>query len=529
MMEQMVPTEPLSVETIDLIQRTSEIYPPIPLSEDARDLALMSVEALPGGDIEQTILTPPPAPGGSGTNSLTCRVKLPRPGYRVVAKFYDSGCAATGGLCQTIIYTAGSDSCAYVPLVYGGPFTYYYWDKVRMEFPCITPYGWFDRSIDYPIELYPSSQPEDRLTNLTVAYPADEILVLDQMKLIVTKSQAHFGWSRGCEIRWAGAASFNSQDYMSLPDLAEYFQYGPAAGFYNLRWVMSHEIYHGLEHQIFIRGLRCTQEPNEIWDLVVPDCAPHNGCTTGQSYQGSWSEGKADAYASVMMDLFSNRAPGTVWPSTCWMPNPDDPDMRTGMREKNIWAYYYGLLVWNPVHTMNVMRYGRLTEVGGQTHPATTLWQYRSVFNDVDYEVNRWVSVHYPGNYSGEDKLYRYNILGEDTTTVIPIVTGVTTPPYPGTGEYEQVRWIRSIGPNPISNGGSVQVRVLTPSSGDVRLSIYTVLGRWVATQRFPNLPSGEVNLPLRIPKLPTGVYIVDFQDDGNHRAEDSAKLVVIR
>lgn len=499
-----------------------------PIPYDVLSVAMMDIEAMPGGDGDEVLPSPPPAPGGPSEGMpYYTRVKLPGPGFRVVAKYYDASCAAVGGLCQTVVYTAGADSCAYVPLMYGGPFVFYWWDKVRMEYPCITPWGWFDRSLMSPIELHPESQSGDRLAAITVSYPADEVLVLNTLRKIQSHSQSHFNWSRGSiEIRWALSASYSSNDYMNFPDLGQFFQRGPEAGLYAMIWTLAHEYFHGIQQLLFPTGPKCTHDTHNVWDLVSSDCADHDGCLTGQSYQGSTTEGFADAYADVLTDLLNSRPPGTNWPSVCWRRYPNNPDMKGDLRELNIRGYAYGMFVWNPLSAMNAYRYARITEVTGQTHAVTTHLQYRGAVNDINYEANRWLSQHSPAPNPNEQKLYDYNIWGEDTTTV---VTGVETPGYPPFDEYKDLQWIKSIGQNPIVKSGTMSVRVVSPSSGAVRLSIYSVHGRSISSQTYSGLPPGESDLSFRLPYLPSGQYYLQLDDPKNHRAKDSVKFLYLR
>jgi hypothetical protein len=95
--------------------------------------------------------------------------------------------------------------------------------------------------------------------------------------------------------------------------------------------------------------------------------------------------------------------------------------------------------------------------------------------------------------------------------------------------EGARVRWIRSIAPNPWRPRRALQVRALVPGSRDVSISLYTVAGRRVWSRRFADLPAGEHAFPVEAPALPSGVYLLRYEDAARGRVEDSAKIVILK
>ena len=104
-----------------------------------------------------------------------------------------------------------------------------------------------------------------------------------------------------------------------------------------------------------------------------------------------------------------------------------------------------------------------------------------------------------------------YRIDGEEHGVVLFPVSNVSTPPLAGAA--------LTIGPNP--TGGAATVRLGLPAPADVRVAVYDVLGRRVATLASGALAAGTHGLPLDAAPLAPGVYVV--------RAEVGGGAVLVR
>lgn len=480
-------------------------------------------DAPPDSTPDTTMPTPPPAPGGNQTGLQYCRVKLPRPGFRVVAKYYDGSCP-NGGLCDTEIYTAGStDTCAWVPTAYPiSPFAYVWWGKVRMEFPTITPWGFFENDLQVPIELNCDSQPEDRLQNYTVnaTIRASEILILDILRKTQAVSEDVFGDSRASiQVNWSNDIHYGN-DEIHIADPGYYVAtYGASQWLNSLTTDLRHEYGHALYYEHFGGPGLCTRDQHSIWDYVTSDCAPHNGCTTGLSDTGGFSEGWAQAYAWAITRIADNQPIGPPWFGTCWQ-------MQAGLygptRDLNVAPFFFHLMAFDTRAVFNVLRYGRIVEAGGQWHPPTTLIQFLSLWQDENLESNRYIGVHQRGPLNAEALYYHY-MYG-------PTATGVETIEQAGLPEGEDLRWIRSVFPTPARPSGTLRIRAVVPSSREVRLSIYDASGRRLRIQQYSGLDLGEQELELPLPMtLSSGVYLLLFEDAGQRGAKDSSKFIVLK
>ncbi|HEV8129447.1 MAG TPA: hypothetical protein VGQ14_07305, partial [Candidatus Eisenbacteria bacterium] len=103
-------------------------------------------------------------------------------------------------------------------------------------------------------------------------------------------------------------------------------------------------------------------------------------------------------------------------------------------------------------------------------------------------------------------------------------VTGVSADPFGGM----RPRWIRSIAPNPSPARHALNVRALVPSTRAVSISIYSVTGRRVWSRRFQGLPSGEHTFVVEAPALPSGVYLLRYEEP-SRRVRDSAKVIIVK
>ncbi|HEX5032437.1 MAG TPA: T9SS type A sorting domain-containing protein [Candidatus Eisenbacteria bacterium] len=514
--QELANTYTLSVDWFD----TGGLWPQDPLPYSMPEATLSDA---PQDSIATALPTSPPAPGGTHTGLQYCRVKLPRPGFRVVAKYFDASCGAIGGLCETQVYQAGMDSCAWVPIVYAiSPFEYIYWDKVRIESPCITPWGFFERDLQSPVELFPDSHAEDRLNHLTLSYPPDEITVLDMLQKIQSASQTVFRDSRASiQVNWSSFIAYSVYDEIHIPDPGWFVAaYGPYNALNKMRSSLAHEYGHALFYKYFGGSVLCTTEPHNPWEWVIADCVSHDGCNTGLSYQGGFSEGWAEAYSIVIGRTIGGIRLGDPWPTTCWQDNPSNPNMFGSDKDGNVAPLLYHAMSLDARSVFNTLIHGMIAEVGGQTHLATTLTQFRSLWQDTNLETNRFIGVHAPGSFN-MDGLYKYYILGP-TTTAVGLADSL--PP-----EYEEVQWIRRVFPTPVRPNSTLTVRAIVPSSGQVRLSVFSSSGRMLATKLYSGLTLGEQNFSFPLTNLATGVYFLRFEDAGNHRAEDSAKFIILK
>jgi hypothetical protein len=460
------------------------------------------------------VVAPAPPVGIDPLEYYSWQVYLPNNYYHCHVLYYSVPSGSPAKVQDVYMNPFGGP--AMISTVYGGPTTYYFWDKVIITFPAQAPGGFFNADLVPYLDLSPAANSSHRFGTKTVS-PSPETRVLDLVTRVKQACQQSLGASRtNIEVRWGSKADYSGGDFMELPDIAAYSDH-------TLMSTVSHEYGHALQHLMFTFGGVCTFEPqNIIMEMVTTDCASHDGCTTGQSYQGSHTEGFADAISWYITRKLEGTPQGAPWPPRCWQLYPADPDMKSSMREDNILSYWYALLLRDPIRAFASYRYGRLTEVTGQTHPANTLTQFRSVWTDHDQETNRWVSVHYPGNFSDQN-YYLYNIFGQDTTGVVASVA------IPEPDEYEKVRWIRSISPNPSPAGAQFSVRALVPSSREVAIQVFAASGRLVGSRRFSDLPVGEHVFQISVRDASAGVYLLVYEDAANHRVRDSAKVVMLK
>lgn len=110
--------------------------------------------------------------------------------------------------------------------------------------------------------------------------------------------------------------------------------------------------------------------------------------------------------------------------------------------------------------------------------------------------------------------------------------TDMEAPGSPADDENQDNPWIKAVSPNPTSRAFSV--RGLVPSSGHIRITLYTVDGRRLRAREFSGLtPGGDQNFPMDAGGLPAGVYFVRYEDVSpkgwTFHIEDTAKIVLVR
>ena len=198
--------------------------------------------------------------------------------------------------------------------------------------------------------------------------------------------------------------------------------------------------------------------------------------------------------ASATVRALNEFAPPTEWVYTCPLDAPFGgkvSDEDCDGRSAGVVGGYDGILLFEGEHP------GIRTDT-----VRTAMKEYRSLYAD-RYAADIGLVSLVGDGYSQELIYYRVN--GEERgVTRFPTPSG-PTPPANGAA--------LTVGPNP--TGGAATVRLDLPAPADVRVAVYDVLGRRVATLASGALGAGAHALPFDAAPLAPGVYVVRAEVGG--------------
>lgn len=436
-------------------------------------------------------------------------LQFPTPGLRVDAYFFSRFCPQ-GTPCDIETYYADSLGHVSVPLLYGGPDVYYWWGKIHLDFPAyLKGAAYLDRALAPSVELFPDTNPADRWTNYTVPCDTVDVHNLKLFRTVHDWYQTTYGYSReAMKIKYSDRV-----EYYSYGDEIEWTADPALWSHYSPGWeqfTAAHEYAHAVDQAISGHPPYCTTSTGGILGFVgATDCVTHTICDKGQSFEGSWSEGFADANGW----LFANSQGFSYSPRPCWMLNAS---WTSGFYQGNCATLWFRMASFDPRGTFDCYRYARMVNAQGQQRAAITAEEFYALGRDVDPDATHWISVHHPGTWNAEP-LYRWVIQGQTLTGVAEDSTFT---------EHEKLHWIRRISPNPAT--GSFSVRAWVPTSRDVQLTLFSLQGQRLCSERYTGLPLGEVELAFHAESVASGVYYILYEDVA-HRARDSSKVAIVR